>query len=68
MKKIFTPVLALLFVALGLGTTSCNDKVCIKCTKIQQPEVVAEMCSSDQNERNDFIVNWTHQDFNCVNE
>lgn len=48
---------------------SCQDfgkkEVCIKCTKIQDETLTQEFCSDQISERNDFIVEWTHADYNC---
>lgn len=65
MKKIFLPAILTALVALIFTTTSCNDKKCTRCTKIGDPADVVEYCSSDETNRNNFIVEQTHADYNC---
>jgi hypothetical protein len=66
MKKLILPAILSAFVALMLTSTSCNDKVCIKCYKIGDSTNTVDYCSSNQWDRNDFIVTQTHADYNCV--
>lgn len=61
MRKIYSAVVVMIAT---VALTSCADKVCIRCTEIQGSGV-QELCSSDQNERNYFIAQWTHTDYNC---
>jgi len=66
-KKIFLPAILTALVALIFSTTSCNDKICTRCTKISDPADVLEYCSSDEHKRNSFVVEQTHADYNCEN-
>ena len=68
MKKLILPAIVTAFVALIFTSTSCNDKVCIKCYKISDSSDTKDFCSSDQNDRNNFIVKETHAGYNCVTE
>lgn len=68
MKKIIIPAIISAFIALMFTSSSCNDKVCTKCYKIQDSTDTQEFCSSDANERNDFVVEQTQDDYNCVVE
>jgi len=67
MKKLVIPVIVSALFTLVLTSTSCNDKVCVKCTKVGDTNDTEEFCSSDPNERNNFIVQQTHLDYNCAN-
>lgn len=65
MKKL---VIALSVVASALfiaGSTSCENRVCVKCYKIGDSTDVEELCTVDAIKRNDFIVEQTHLDYNC---
>lgn len=68
MKKLILPAILTAFVALIFTSTSCNDKVCTKCYKIGDSTDTQEYCSSDANDRNNFVVEQTHADYNCVTE
>lgn len=68
MKKLILPAIIIAFLSLIFLTTSCNSKVCVKCYKISDSTLTQEFCSSDANDRNDFVVEQTHADYNCVNE
>lgn len=68
MKKLILPVIMITFLSFLCLTSSCNDKVCVKCYKISDSTNTQEYCSSDANDRNDFIVKQTHADYNCANE
>jgi hypothetical protein len=68
MKKLIFPAILSAFVALMLTSSSCNDKVCTKCYKIGDSTDTKDYCSSDPNDRNDFVVEQTHADYNCVTE
>ena len=66
MKKFIFPAIIGTFAAFMLFSTSCNNRICIKCYKINDSTDTQEFCSVDQNWRNDFIVEQTHNDYNCV--
>ncbi len=66
MKKLIVPVMITAIAAFVFTTSSCDNKVCIKCTKIGDPTDIQEYCSTDQYNRNDFIVEQTHDDYNCA--
>lgn len=66
MKKLLLPAILTVGFALVFTASSCNERVCIRCTKIQDANDFKDICTSDQNKRNDFIVEWTHQDYNCA--
>lgn len=68
MKKIILSAIISAFFALMFTSSSCNDKICTKCYKISDSTDTQEYCSSDANERNDFVVEQTHADYNCVTE
>jgi len=68
MKKLILTAVIAATAGFVFTTSSCNDRVCVQCTKIGDPEAqVQEMCTSDQYKRNDFVVEWTHLDYNCQN-
>ncbi|MCX7743229.1 MAG: hypothetical protein N2167_01555 [Flavobacteriales bacterium] len=49
----------------AVGTlSSCETEVCVKCIKYDYSDTV-DFCSSAKSERNDFIVEWIRQDYNC---
>lgn len=64
MKKILSSLIVISGIAI---LASCDSRECIKCQKISGTDT-KELCSSDQNERNDFIVEWTYADYNCFQE
>jgi hypothetical protein len=66
MKKLFASAILIAVTALTFTTTSCNEKKCTRCTKIQDASDVKEYCSSDEANRNDYVVKQTHADYNCV--
>ena len=66
MKKIFLPAILTAVTALIFTTTSCNDRKCTRCTKIQNQADVKEYCTSDEAKRNDYVAAQTHADYNCV--
>ena len=68
MKKIILPAIISAFIALMFTSSSCNDKICTKCYKISDSTDTQEFCSTNANERNDFVVEQTHADYNCVTE
>jgi hypothetical protein len=68
MKKLILPAIIAAFISLIFTSTSCNDKVCTKCYKIGDSTNTTEYCSSDANDRNNFVVAQTQDDYNCVTE
>jgi hypothetical protein len=44
--------------------SSCSGEVCVKCIKYDYSDTV-DFCSSEKSERNDFMVEWIRQDYNC---
>ena len=67
MKKLILTAFVALTAGFALSTTSCNDRICVECTKIDDETEKEKMCTNDQYKRNDFIVEWTHLDYNCQN-
>jgi hypothetical protein len=61
MKKIFFIVAVI--VSMGM-VTSCSSEVCVKCIKYDYSDTV-NFCSSEKSERNDFMVEWIRQNYNC---
>jgi hypothetical protein len=63
MKKLILP--AIFTFSMAFSLTSCDEKVCIKCTKVGDPSDTKEFCSSNTYDRNDWTVEQTHLDYNC---
>lgn len=61
MKKVFliVSVLSVLFFL-----NSCSSEVCIKCVKYDYSDSL-NFCSSEKSERNNFMVEWIRQNYNC---
>jgi hypothetical protein len=61
MKRIL--LIIALFGTVGF-MSSCSGEVCVKCIKYDYSDTV-DFCSSEKSERNDFMVEWIRQDYNC---
>lgn len=62
MKKLF---FSLSFFAVMAIFTSCSE-TCVRCSQFGNPEVqTEEFCSTSKHDRNQFIVKWTHDGYNC---
>ncbi len=62
MKKVIFSIS--LFAVMAI-LTSCSE-TCVRCSQIGAPEVqTEEFCSTSKHERNLFIVQWTHDGYNC---
>jgi hypothetical protein len=66
MKKLTLPAILILFVSFMITSSSCNDKVCTKCYKIGDSTDTKDYCSSNAYDRNDWVAEQTHADYNCA--
>ncbi len=67
MKKLILPAIIGVFIAFMFTSTSCNDRVCVRCYKIGDSTDIKDYCNSDPNKRNDWVVEQTHADYSCAN-
>lgn len=65
MKKIIIALSVIASASFVISSTSCEERVCIKCYKIGDSTDVKEICTVDAIKRNDFVVEQTHLDYNC---
>ncbi len=61
MKRI--SLLVAFCIAVGF-ISSCSSEVCVKCIKYDYSDTV-DFCSSEKSERNNFMVEWIRQNYNC---
>jgi len=66
MKKYILPAIFTVSAAFMFMTTSCDTKVCIECTKTGDASDVTEFCSTNTYDRNDWMVEQIHADYNCA--